>query len=188
MQDERLITPVAECRYAHVFVPSTKFNPEGTYEIQLIFIPSNPDHKEFLGTIKRLHEESGGTNKSPIKEDCDVDGNKTGNYSVRFKSKFPIQVFDSSGQEMHFDRNALGNGSKVRVSFKPDKYTQNGGGLALYLNGVQVKEFVEYSGGGAKDFGFDEMDGGYNHHDYDPLLNQDNSEPGKDQPEDDLPF
>jgi len=48
----------------------------------------------------------------------------------------------------------VGNESRVRVSFTPVPYDAFGGGLALYLNAVQVLELVEFGKRSADSYGF----------------------------------
>ena len=160
--DERLTTPKAECHYAYLFVPSTKFDSDGIYSINLVFDPQNAEHKDFLATLKELHAKTEGSN-IPWKEEKDIEtGQPTGRFIVKFKSKFSVGVFDALNQPLNYDKNIVGSGSLVRVSFKHQPYSQNGGGLSLFLNAVQVIDLNRYEGGTAEDYGFEKDETGYN--------------------------
>jgi len=191
---ERSITPLAECRYAFLFIPDTKFNPEGVFRIEIIFDPAeNADHQSFLTFIKEKWEATKGKNKPWKNEIIEETGETTGRFIIKFKSKYAVNVFDALKNKIEFDSNKIGNGSKVRVSFSMQKYTQREGGLALYLNAVQVVNLVEYSGGSAEDFGFDEVDGYNSMENVEKVFDEKfNSPEDKDEekqlPEDDLPF
>jgi len=159
---ENLLSPIAECQYPFIFVPSTQFNPEGTYEIDLILDPSkNEEHKTFLKTLHALWVETKG--KNPFyKHEKDLEsGTDTGRLIVKFKSKFPVTVFDSNKVRINYDRNIIGNGSKVRISYTTKPHTKDTGGLSKYITGLQIIDLIEYEGGTADGFGFDTVEDGY---------------------------
>lgn len=68
-------------------------------------------------------------------------------------------VFDAKGTPVAQDIK-LGGGSIVKVSFEPsDFYTTVGAGVSLRLNAVQIIELVEWTGGTASSYGFEEEEG-----------------------------
>jgi len=80
-------------------------------------------------------------------------GEKSGKIEVSFKSYRPVKVVDSVGNPLPVDQYPWG-GSIVRVAYCPNEYTGMGGGINLYLNGVQVIELV--SGGSNVQFPVEE--------------------------------
>lgn len=97
----------------------------------------------------------------------DDDGNKlyeeTGNTSFLFKTgttykdgkEKVIPVFNAKGSEVSLGDKKIGNGSRGRIKGAMAIYhvkAKTGGkvlqaGVTLYLNGVQLSKFVEYTGG-----------------------------------------
>lgn len=159
---ETKTSPIAEAMYPFVVVPDTRFNPEGTYSIDLRLDPKeNKDHNLFLGNLKKSFESCVGKNK-PYKPEIDkASEESTGLWIVKFKSKFGVKLFDSKGTLMDGTRkhNFIGNESKIKISYTEGTYTQNGGGLSLYLQAVQVIVLIEWDGGNAEDYGFGEEKG-----------------------------
>ena len=163
---EKFTTPKAPCLYPFLQQPNVSKTGEyeDTFQITLVLDPQDKEHHELLKHIKRLHEESKGKEeKKPIKKHTDLEGNETGKYMVRFKTKAQyldhVPTFDAKGNKILRDKNFVANDSIVRVSWSYGFYKQGGGGVSLYLNGVQIIDLIEWSGGDAEDYGFDETEG-----------------------------
>ena len=168
--------------WAKVFEPDTKFDPNGTYSIQ-VTIPEEEAAGicEYLDKVvqERFDEEvkakpkmkNSLSTKAGYEPHYDKDGNETGLVEFRFKLKAKVQTRDGSLYDQKpivvdakrnpmDSNNLIGNGSIVKVAFEPIPYVMASTkqvGVSLRLKGVQVIELVEYGNGGASMF--DEEDG-----------------------------
>ena len=158
MAKQMKVTPLCECRWAHVHKARKGFNDgdRPKFEIELVFDQSNQEMWAWAGELN-------GRIKSmllpicPIKPDRDKKTKKpTGKYFVKFHTgeQYPPKVFDNDGTVIGPDT-AIGNGSKVQVSYTESKFDGFGGGVTLYLSNVCVRELVEYTAQGGSEFGFD---------------------------------
>jgi hypothetical protein len=168
--------------WAKVFEPDTKFDPNGTYSIQ-VTIPEEEAAGicEYLDKVvqDRFDEEvkakpkmkNSLSTKAAYEPHYDKDGNETGLVEFRFKLKAKVQTRDGSLYDQKpivvdakrnpmDSNNLIGNGSIVKVAFEPIPYVMASTkqvGVSLRLKGVQVIELVEYGNGGASMF--DEEEG-----------------------------
>lgn len=168
--------------WAKVFEPDTKFDPNGTYSIQ-VTIPEEEAAGicEYLDKVvqDRFDEEvkakpkmkNSLSTKAGYEPHYDKDGNETGLVEFRFKLKAKVQTRDGSMYDQKpivvdakrnpmDSNNLIGNGSTVKVAFEPIPYVMASTkqvGVSLRLKGVQVIELVEYGNGGASMF--DEEEG-----------------------------
>lgn len=168
--------------WAKVFEPDTKFDPNGTYSIQ-VTIPEEEAAGicEYLDKVvqERFDEEvkakpkmkNSLSTKAGYEPHYDKDGNETGLVEFRFKLKAKVQTRDGSMYDQKpivvdakrnpmDSNNLIGNGSTVKVAFEPIPYVMASTkqvGVSLRLKGVQVIELVEYGNGGASMF--DEEEG-----------------------------
>ena len=150
------VTPKGNIYYPFLFNPSTKFNPEGVFKVDLELDPNMPEHKSFLSELKTMTPKG---EKPPYKKQKHPEsGEDTGNYIVSFKTTYKPQVFDAKGKSILNDCK-VGNGTLARISYEANHYKGFGGGINLYLKGVQILDLVEYTGASADYFGFDEQDG-----------------------------
>ena len=169
---KRILTPVGFAKWAHVHTPKAAFQEkdgkakgEPKYMIDVCFSTDDLEWKKWaseLSTqIKALPEavdkRTGEALKKqvPIKRELDIDDKPTGRFYVTFKTgeKFKPPVFDKFGVVIP-ETILIGNESKVRVAYSPVEYQAFGGGIALYLNAVQVIELVEYRTHTADAYGF----------------------------------
>jgi len=170
-------------KWAKVFEPDTRFDPEGSYSIQVLVpeveaaevceqldamvqtklaevVKEQPKLKAVLSTRKAYEEE------------LDDDGNPTGNLIFKTKMKARIKARDGrvyeqkpavvdakrtpmSGNEL------IGNGSVVKVALEPAPYMMPSTkqvGISMRLKAVQVINLVEYGSSGASSI-FDEEEG-----------------------------
>jgi len=165
----RLVTPVGFAKWAHLHVPKAPFKGEADkgskYMIDVCFSPEDPAWKAWAGELKRAIEalppqtdKNTGTLKAkqmPIKRELDMNDQPTGRFYVTFKTgeKFKPGIFDQYGRVIP-ETASIGNESKIRVAYMASEYKEFGGGIALYLNAVQVMELVEYRGHSADAYGF----------------------------------
>jgi hypothetical protein len=168
----RITTPIGEAKWAHVHQPKAAFldergQPKGEpkYQIDVVFSVEDLAWKEWAGNIKKqIDALPAQTDKRtgqalakqmPIKRELDINDQPTGKFYCTFKtgSKYAPKVFDKFGKEIPKDI-MIGNGSKVCVNCTPAPYTAFGGGIALYLNAVQVLDLVEYGNKSADAYGF----------------------------------
>ena len=169
----RLLTPVGFAKWAHVHTPKEGFvdkdgrsKGEPKYMIDVCFTADDPAWKTWAGALhsaikalpvqtdKRTGEHI--KKQVSIKRELDVDDKPTGRFYVTFKTgeRFKPGVFDKFGVPIP-DSILIGNESKVRVAYTTSEYAAFGGGIALYLNAVQVLELVEYRPQNAAGYGFD---------------------------------
>lgn len=167
--------------WAKVFEPDTKFDPNGTYTVDLL-IPEQDAvgvceyldgivQDRFDEEIKANPKKKARLSTRPAYEDAiDQDGNPTGDIKFKFKLKAKVQRRDGSVYEQKpivvdakrtpMEETLVGNGSKIKVAFEPVPYvlaTTSQVGVSLRLKGVQVIDLVEYSAGGSAMF--DDEDG-----------------------------
>jgi len=92
-----------------------------------------------------------------FKEDTDRDGNPTGNYRVKAKTKleFGQKFYDGSGNEFKPDGEfKIPNGSTIQMAVGVEVMkTATFTGLVLRLNGTKILEFPSYSTGLETDTG-----------------------------------
>lgn len=96
----------------------------------------------------------------------DEEGNDTGRISFNFWTGTvfqdgqvkEIKVFNSKGAEVSLGSKKIGNGSRGRIKGAMGIYDTGPGacGVTLYLNGIQLTKFVEFTGG----VSFDEVEDG----------------------------
>jgi len=170
---KRMLTPVGFAKWAHVHTPQQPFTDakgrtkgDPKYQIDVCFSIEDPAWRAWASDLKAAviavpvqmdpNTDTPMPKQMPIKRELDKDDKPTGRYVVSFKTgeKFPPGVFDRFGRVIPKDT-LVGNESRVRVAYLPSEYTAFGGGVALYLNAVQVIELVEYKSQTAAGYGFE---------------------------------
>jgi hypothetical protein len=168
----KLLTPIGEAKWAFVHKPSPPFKDPKSgqskgnpcYRIDVVFDPEDPKWKVWAARVKALVlalPVQADVNGSPLpkhfpfKPELDKEKNKTGRFVAMFKTseEFKPGVFDKYNQPIPVETN-IGNGSKVVVSYQENTYDAFGGGVNLYLAGVQVVDLVEYGEHPAESYGF----------------------------------
>lgn len=166
MAFQNFVTPKVKLLYPHV-KESEKYQGKDTGKYSVTIAAAEGDSLEkfcsfldaewekALSTCKELQGKSFRKGSLPnlgYKED------KNGNLVVKFKQSTQIKtkageildrtvpVFDAQGKPMEeaFGTNSIG---KVAFSLKPYYMSNQNYGLSLYLNGIQVLEFVPAGGG-----------------------------------------
>lgn len=171
-------------KWAKVFTPETKFNPNGVYSIHVV--KEEVESQPFIDFLEKLVEEKSRevleetprlkgklSTKLPFDEEYDKDDVPTGNLEFKIKQNASgttkageewersIPVVDSKRTPMD-ESTLVGNGSTVKVAFHANPYyipAHKTVGVTLKLVAVQVLELVEYSKGGGVSSIFDEEDG-----------------------------
>ena len=174
MAKEKFTTPFAKCLYP--FLQQPKVDREGEYEsVFQITLVLTSEHKDLLNQISSLYKAAGGKVEigekgHPIKLHKDAEGKVVpDSFTVSFKTKADfcdqIPTFDAFSQKFNRESNFVANDSVVRVNWSFGNYNTAGNkGVSLFLNGVQVKDLVEWEGYSAESMGFDGTEG-YNEYD-----------------------
>lgn len=173
-------TPVGRAKFCHLVAPSTKFKPEGEFDVTLLLegqeaadlmalideaIQANLDEikKNKKGHIKE--------NDPPYAPDIDKEGNDTGATAFKFKQlassmskdgaqkyEFSVAIFDSAKKIIH-PKN-IGFGTKLKVAYEINPYyvASTGAGVQLRMKAVQIIELVNGERN-AESYGFGDEDG-----------------------------
>jgi hypothetical protein len=170
---QTFITPKGVAKYPWLTVPSTQFNPDGDYKVDLVLDPSDPAVEAFLSSldedVKTYFSELAKkdkkkanlakTAKVPYTSESDpATGDDTGMVVVKFKTGYKPGLFDSKRQPITGDVK-VGSGSIIKVAFQKNYYEGFGGGMNLYLQQVQIINLVEYNAKGEPAAGFEEEEG-----------------------------
>jgi len=163
MAKEIMYTPFAPCMWA--FLQEPKVDPDGDYPdaYQISIVLGHDTHADLLKQIGALHKAAGGTvivgeKGHPIKhhKTKNEDGtySKVPNmYEVRFKTKaeyapLGITTLDMAKNVIFREKNFVANGSVVSVAWSFSNYNNKGNkGVSLFLNAVQIKKLIEWTGG-----------------------------------------
>ena len=139
-----LVTPVCEARFPNLH-ETEKYDgmDTGKYSLTMVF-----DAKDIKPIEKAIAQANGGKGNNPLKqipEDAEYDAGK---YRLKAKSKFPVRAVNREKQSIELDR--VQGGADVRVQLKFAPYTQQGGGVTVYLGNIQV---LREGSSGDLDFG-----------------------------------
>ena len=145
------LSPVGIASWPKLNEPDTKFNPDGTYEVNLL-VPEG-DLDKIGSAVETVQQ--GSMKNNFFKEDLDSEGNPTGKYLVKFKMKAIVRprnskaftqkpiLVDANGDRM-FDK--IGGGSRIEVKYTVAPYDAFGGGVSLRLKAVRVLDLVQPGG------------------------------------------
>jgi len=159
------ITPTGTAVYPWLNKPDTRFDADGVYSVTLQLSKENT--APINAVVKPLM--NGGKN-NPIKAELDDQGEKTGNYLVKFKLKALVkpkksEPFSQSPVLLDEDGNRLtaliAGGSKMKVAYEPFAYSALGGGVSLRVKKVRLAKdgLIEYIAADSKlDWGDDCVD------------------------------
>lgn len=156
-------SPKGVAQWPHLSKPSTNFNKDGTYEVDLILDPADPEVQNFVASLEELRDAKCPGGQFPVKEQLGKDKKTpTGMLQVKFRSSFRPALFDSRRNPLSPEVQ-IGSGSVIRVAYTENVYEAvrgaPNGGVNCYLQGVQVLELVEYVGKDAESLGFEEEEG-----------------------------
>lgn len=135
-------SPCGIVEWAFLDKPQKPFQgkDEPKYKITIALVPEDENVKKWQESIAGLTKFKG----MPWKVD-----EESGKLHVTFKTVRPIRACDSVGKPMP-EGVWPGRDSVVRVAYVPNEYEGFGGGINLYLQGVQVIELVEGFGSSIK--------------------------------------
>lgn len=178
----QLVTPKGELNgFSSIFVPSTKFNKEGTFSANILI--SEEEGKKLYEAIKAVRTEQfknfkkGKGDKvaeiTAIKPFSVVDEetgeevfDKEGRWILKTKLAAKIKdgkatnkvvVFDAKGKPVKACK--IGSGSIVRLKIDLIGYSVGGKcGVSIKLLAVQIINLVEYQGGAGSSTSFDGFD------------------------------
>ena len=165
-------TPVGDLEWLFITGKGKKDqNDNDRFVASVVFDSDNSLAKELVSDINIFWE----TNKPKkakepkslgFRELTDDEGNKTGRISFNFwtGTVFPdgsakiVKVFNAKGAEVALGNKKIGNGSRGRIKGAMGVYDNGPGaiGVTLYLNGIQLTKFIEFTGG----VSFDEVEDG----------------------------
>ena len=176
-------TPKGTAKYCHLVRPSTKFNPEGVYDVTLLL--DGADAENLINLIdEKIADNKAEIQKEPkykkhlkecdppYKEDLDKDGDETGFISFKFSMKaqatskktgetytFTPVLYDAKRNVIH--PKTVGFGSLMRIAFEviPFNVAAIGAGVSLRLKAAQILELNSSDGLSAEACGFEDEDG-----------------------------
>jgi len=147
---KRFMSPIVECRHAHVKNADVKYNKGGIYQIDLVMDRSSDEHRAFVKLLSDLRPDGA---KNSV---CKVSTEEPGIGIIKCKQSavvnagagkvyegFQPKVFDAQGKHIT-NIPLMGNGSKVRVEVEPRPYTLQGGGVRLRPVAIQIVDLVPY--------------------------------------------
>ena len=146
----RIVSPVAQARFANL-TETEKFDgtDTGKYSLTLVF------NKDDVAPIeKAIAQANGGKGRSPLKEIDAMAEYDAGKFKLKAKSKYQVKAVNTNGESIDLDRVQGGAEVRVQLGFAP--YTQQGGGVTVYLGNIQV---LREGSSGDMDFG--ELPDGY---------------------------
>lgn len=205
---QTFITPKGVAKYPWLTIPSTQFNPDGDFKVDLVLDPSDPvveaflsgldeDVKTYFSELAKKDKKKANlakTAKVPYTSESDPStGQDTGMVVVKFKSGYKPGLFDAKRQPITDEDIRVGSGSIIRVAFTKNFYEGFGGGMNLYLQQVQIINLVEYNANGEPAAGFEEEEG-FEADQPPPRESFPTAEAGDDEPgekeeeQDDLPY
>lgn len=187
----RLTTPVGSAKFANLV--SVDPHPEygGDYSVQLLLDKESPEAQEFVAKIEQLRDEMHrqmqanmgrkkpwNTPHFPVSDDLNQDGEESGNFNVRLKSKGSyerggqtiertLNFFDASGQKIENPAQAFGGevpmGSKIAAAIQVAPYQSGANfGVTLRIEAIQVVELGSSNApASAEACGFAVHDGGF---------------------------
>lgn len=171
----KLVTPVCETMYIHVFEPNTKFNADGVYSVDCVVDASNQEWKDLIGKIAAAYDSyyaaacqmagkqlkrcphmpwSTKDGKTIFKTKNNATG-KNGKGEI-FNISVPVLGPDGSPITKDSLQGLLGNGTMARVGFEVNLWNNasQGVGVTARLKLFQVVEPKFYSSfGGFKTAG-----------------------------------
>ena len=155
------VTPKVSAGYAkYLYEKDTegKF-ASNKYKLEVRLPKGDEEVEKFVKNIMAAHAEAGGNQYEPVRDGDKIESKSDkrldfakGHYLMVFKSNRAPTLVDSKKQPLKTEVNG---GDLVKIAFNAKPYDAFGGGLALYLNAVQLIE--KRGGGGVSDF--DEEEG-----------------------------
>lgn len=167
----RFKTPKGIAIYPSLVKPSTKFDPEGTYETRLRLTPEQS--APLLAEAKECAVEEFGKKAARAEMNFKKD-DETGDLIWKFKSKKRPALYDGKGKLVTVDLD-IGSGSEIKVqgTFAPYKKGAFSIGVTAYLNAVMICKLV---GSNPNPFGDEDKEDGFESTDEAPFSAEDAEE------------
>jgi len=128
------------------------------YKLEIRLPKGDEEIETFVKNIMAQHKDAGNNDFAPVKDGDKIESKSdkrlefaAGHYLMTFKSARPPVCVDTKKQSL---TGQVDGGDVVKISFNAKPYDAFGGGLALYLNAVQLIE--KRGGGGVSEFDDDE--------------------------------
>ena len=177
----KVASPKGLAKWCKVTEPDTRFDPNGTYSVELVCDPNDPAVQAFIEKLTGLRDalftelkDSLPPAKAKVlqlkevySEEVDAEGNETGNIIFKWAMK---NVAEKKGSKSIIVVDAhkniikpiplVGNGSLIRCAGYASPYLMEltkQVGVSLKWDSMQLLQLVEYSGGGIDVF--DEEEG-----------------------------
>jgi len=166
----KMVTPMGKAMYSKVNTVIDEFKGKRKYMINVI-ITDPKEEAKLKADITKLYEDA---QKSPQYKGKEwrarprlgwKTNKETGVTQFQFwtyafdkdENQKTVPVFTKYGEVI--SQKSIGNGSDIKVSFTPSVYyeSEDGNGVALYLNQIVVYNLIEYTGGATADFVFEEF-------------------------------
>lgn len=187
----RLTTPVGLAKFPHLVSVDPHPSYGGDYTVQLLLDQDNEEAQAFVAKLEALRDEMHkqmqanegrkrpwNTPHFPVREDLNQDGDATGKYNIRLKSKGTfkrgdevidrkLKFYDAKGQLIENPAQALGGevpmDSKIAARISVAPYNASGNfGISLRIDAVQVIELGQSASvATAEDCGFGVHEGGF---------------------------
>lgn len=182
-----IVTPVGELHYVHISGQGKlNYNEDGYNYVATLYLEDEKAKKviaqleEVLGDVPKgknvkskgyrelLKDENGMYEPTSNTAERDANAVATGIYAFRFSTSTTfadgkqkkVSVYNSANppSRINLGDRKIGNGSKGAISGRLQRYEKGKDvGVSLFLNAVQLVEFIEYVG----DAGFEEQEGGF---------------------------
>jgi hypothetical protein len=154
------VTPKVSAGYAkYLYEKDTegKF-ASGKYKLEIRMPKGDEEVEKFVKKIMKAHADAGDNQYKPVKDGDNIKSESDkrkdfarGHYLMVFKSTRAPTCVDSKKNPL---KTEITGGDVIKVAFNAKPYEAFGGGLALYLNAVQLIE--KNGGGGVDEFGEEE--------------------------------
>jgi hypothetical protein len=126
------------------------------YKLEVRLPKGDEEVESFVKKIMAAHKDAGDNQYKPVRDGDTIETSSdkrkefaAGHYLMVFKTTRPPKCVDSKKQPLGDTR--IDGGDVIKVAFNAKPYEAFGGGLALYLNAVQLIE--KRGGGGVDEFG-----------------------------------
>lgn len=180
-----IVTPVGELWYVNITGQGKQnYNEDGYDYVATVQLTGEPAEKlkaqilEVLGDVPKgstvkstgfrelLKDDEGTYTPTTKTAERDAKATKTGIFAFTFKTGVTFEdgrtkkvaVYNTAAQKVDMGDRLIGNGSKGAISGKMQRNVRKDEVMvSLYLNAVQLTEYIPYSG----DAGFDAQEGGF---------------------------
>jgi hypothetical protein len=145
----KAVTPVGTATWVNIETPDTSKLGKNKYKCGLMMPKGVADVEALVALLKDEHKKAGGKgSRSPVKdgdamaeEDAEKYERFRGSYVITAKSKAKPGVVGPRGGAGQQLQQAPGSGDLIRLAIAVGTYQgDEGDGVTLYLNGVQVLE------------------------------------------------